>query len=165
MTAGFGDGPGARGRADHPDHPDFLALPNPDPDHNEQAGGFLRLAAEKAFLSIVDPHLAASRVSAAADSVVGGELRCAAGAGHPGAEPGAAGPDQDLPSTGPSARPSWRTQLQDNLNAGGPPVVLFAEDMTIGQRFDVLDQGVWRSLFERRQRRWVRLPAAPRAGA
>ena len=40
--------------------------------------------------------------------------------------------------------------VKANINAGGAPVVLFAEDMTIGHRIDVLDQGAWRSLFERK---------------
>ena len=70
VTAGFTGGQATEAALVTRTTADFLALPNPEPDNNEQAGGFLRLAAEKAFLSIVDPHLAASRVSAAADSVV-----------------------------------------------------------------------------------------------
>ena len=99
--------------------PTSWPCPTRTPDHNEQAGGFLRLAAEKAFLSIVDPHLAASRVTAAADSVVDRGLRGAAGPGHPGAEPGPSGPDQDLRATGPIARPSWRSSCRTTSTAAG----------------------------------------------
>ena len=58
VSAGFGGGQATRGRPGHPDHRRLPGPAQPGPDHNEQAGGFLRLAAEKAFLSIVDPHLA-----------------------------------------------------------------------------------------------------------
>ena len=149
VSTGFGGGQALEVELVTRTTADFLARPNPDPDHNEQAGGFLRLAAEKAFLSIVDPHLAASRVGAAADAVVGedsGVLPALATRALSLVRP-------DLTKTflnRTERQAELEDELQDNLTAGGPPVVLFAEDMTIGQRFDVLDQGVWRSLFERR---------------
>jgi hypothetical protein len=125
----------------------FLALPNPAADFNEQSGGFLTLAADKAFLSIVDPHLAAARMTAAAETATDHD-------------------DGTLPALATRAlsliRPDMtdayanrtirQRQLEDQLKAfltGGGPVVLFAEDLTMGQRIDVLDRREWRSLFER----------------
>ena len=149
VSTGFGGGQALQVELVTRTTADFLARPNPDPDHNEQAGGFLRLAAEKAFLSIVDPHLAASRLGAAADAVVGedsGVLPALATRALSLVRP-------DLTKTflnRTERQAALEDVLQDNLTAGGPPVVLFAEDVTIGQRFDVLDQDVWRSLFERR---------------
>ena len=135
----------------------FLAQPNPLPDFTEQVDGFLALQDEKAFLSIVDPHLAAARLTAAA----------------------ALATDQDdgtLPALATRAmtlvRPdvtnafanrtvrqaALEDQLQKFLDGSTTnPVGLFAEDVTMGHRIDVLDGQKWRSLFERRVRRRVLL--------
>ncbi|MGH9118200.1 MAG: hypothetical protein ACRD0A_10105 [Acidimicrobiales bacterium] len=128
--------------------PAFLARPNPAPDNNEQEAGFLTLATEKAFLSIVDPHLAAARLTAAAQTATEHD-------------------DGTLPALATRAltlvRPDvtnafanrtirqrdLEAALQKFLDGTGGPVVLFAEDITIGHRIDVLDGGKWRSLFER----------------
>ena len=159
VSTGFGGGQALEVELVTRTTADFLARPNPDPDNNEQAGGFLRLAAEKAFLSIVDPHLAASRVGAAADSVVAedsGVLPALATRALSLVRP-------DLTKTflnRTERQAELEDELQDNLTAGGPPVVLFAEDVTVGQRFDVLDRGVWRSLFERRSDTGYTFPQA-----
>ncbi|HET8970718.1 MAG TPA: hypothetical protein VFN19_06655, partial [Candidatus Nanopelagicales bacterium] len=153
VTTGYG---GAGGQAVEAElvtatTPDFLARPNPDPTLTEQAAGFLTLAADKAFLSSLDPHLAATRLAQAARQ-----------AGQHG--------EGSLPALGTRAlsliRPDLtaafanRTkrqaelekQVKANLNTGGAPVLLFAEDVAIGQRIDVLDltgETTWLSLFER----------------
>lgn len=139
---------------------DFWAEPSPtDP---EQAGGFLTLAAEKAFLSIVDPHLAASRLAAAAKQ-----------AAPPTEVEGR--DDGTLPALATRAltlvRPDLsnayanrfvrQAELEEDLRAnlgGGAAVRLQAEDLTIGHRIDVLDQGRWRSLFERQSADGYRWP-------
>lgn len=141
---------------------DFLAQPNPQPELREQTGGFLTLAAEKAFLTMVDPHLAASRMSQAAaqaDQFGEGALPALSSRGVTLVRP-------DL-STTYRNRTIRQRELEDELQAslapGGPPVELFAEDLTIGQRIDVLDlsAGQWRSLFERRPEQGYTFPRDP----
>ena len=161
VTAGFGGGQATEAVLVTRTTADFLALPNPNPDFSEQADGFLRLAAEKAFLSLVDPHLAAARVSAAADSVVAedsGVLPALATRALSLVRP-------DLTKTfGNRTRRQAELEdlLQKQLDGVGAPVELFAEDVTIGQRFDVLDQGAWRSLFERRSDAGYLFPRDPK---
>ncbi|MFT4165941.1 MAG: hypothetical protein QM650_11940 [Microlunatus sp.] len=142
--------------------PDFLAQPNPQPELREQTGGFLTLATEKAFLTMVDPHLAASRMSQAAaqaDQFGEGTLPALSSRGITLVRP-------DL-STTYRNRTIRQRELEDELQAslapGGPPVELFAEDLTIGQRIDVLDlsAGKWRSLFERRPELGYTFPRDP----
>jgi len=128
---------------------DFLAQPNDEDGgkFTEQVDGFLDLARQEAFLSIVDPHLAAMRLQQIGATLPEGE--------------------GDLPALSTRAlsliRPdllaAWHNrtarqrQIEDEveafLTAGGPPVRIYAEDVTMGQRIDVLDEGTWRSLFER----------------
>ena len=130
---------------------DFWAKPNPDPKLTEQQAGFLRLAEQGAFLSIVD-------VLSSADRLRDLDKRL----------PGSTG---TLPALRTRAltlvRPDLvtafrnRTERQwaieedidDALNTG-QPVPIFAEDVTIGHRVDVTEpqatNNVWRSLFERK---------------
>lgn len=145
---------------------DFWAESHPtDP---EQAGGFLTLAAEKAFLSIVDPHLAASRLAAAATQAT---PTTTAQGQDDGTLPALSTraltlvrPDLSSAYANRFARQAeLEEDLRDNLG-GGPAVQVFAEDLTIGHRIDVLDQGRWRSLFERQSAdgyRWPLVEAAP----
>ena len=131
---------------------DFWAMPNPDPTYREQQDGFLRLAEQKAFLTILD-------VMSSADRLRGLDERL----------PGREG---TLPSLRTRAltlvRPDLVTAYQNRtkrqweieedihaaLAAANPqPVQIHAEDVAIGHRIDVLepeaDGGVWRSLFQR----------------
>jgi hypothetical protein len=127
--------------------PAFLARPNAHPDHNEQAGGFLTLAAEKALLSIVDPHLAAARLTAAAELASDhddGTLPALATRALTLVRPDVT----NVFANRTTRQAELEASLQANL-AGGPPVTLVAEDVTMGHRIDVLDRRKWRSLFER----------------
>ncbi|BAK33546.1 hypothetical protein MLP_05320 [Microlunatus phosphovorus NM-1] len=140
--------------------PDFLAQPNPDPKLREQSRGFLALAAEKAFLTMMDPHLAASRLSQAAaqaDQFGEGVLPALDSRALTLIRP-------DLSTTyrnRTERQTELETELQASLAPGGSPVELFAEDLTIGQRIDVFDltgAGRWSSLFQRRTKQGYAFP-------
>ncbi len=144
----------------------FLAQPNPDPTLTEQDDGFLTLAAEKAFLSIVDPHLAASRLTQATRQARRhdeGSLPALATRALTLVRP-------DLTSAYANRtkrQAELEKKLRANLTAAGPPVQLFAEDLSIGQRLDVLDltDGTdWLSLFQRESVDGYSFPRAPELG-
>ncbi len=132
--------------------PDFFALPNPDPGYQEQTDGFLSLHAQDAFLSILDTYTSATRLAGLDERVADGE----------GWLPALS--TRALTLVRPDLRKAFANRttrqmaieeaVQDQLYQGsGEPVVLYAEDVSIGQRIDVLhldeDTNVWRSLFER----------------
>ena len=131
---------------------DFLAEPNPDPTYTEQTGGFLQFQKQGAYLSIMDTWSTASRLNRLDERV--------------------ADRDAPLPALTTRAltlvRPDLLTAfanrtirqaeieraVQEQLYNSGGPVEVYAEDVSIGYRLDVLDPsasggGVWRSLFER----------------
>lgn len=155
VRTGFDQSPGAREvTVAMTTNAKFTAEPNPDQRLREQVDGFLDFEDQEAFLSIIDPHLAAMRLTpvqaqlAAEDQGLG-----------------------DLPTLSTRAmsliRPdvikAWRNRVgrqaqleqevfdQLSLPPGqGMPVQTFAEDTTIGHRIDVDHQGTWRSLFDRK---------------
>ena len=131
---------------------DFLAAPNPDPAYNEQVGGFLQFEKQTAYLSILDTFSTAGRLNRLDKRV--------------------ADRDAPLPALTTRAltlvRPDLLTAfanrtkrqaeieraVQEQLYKNGGPVEVYAEDVSIGHRIDVLhlsdsDGGTWRSLFER----------------
>ena len=152
VTTGYGVPGGPRFEADlvTGTTADFRALPNPEPTRTEQSDGFLRLAVERAFLSVVDPQLAASRLTQAADQATrhgAGTLPALASRALTLVRP-------DLTNVFDN-RTKRQAELEDALEVnltGGAPVELYAEDVTIGHRIDVLDltdATAWLSLFER----------------
>ncbi|GAA3383054.1 hypothetical protein [Cryptosporangium minutisporangium] len=127
--------------------PAFLAKPNPDPEFTEQIDGFLRLRTQKAFLSIMDIHSTAARLQG-----LDGRLP-----DHPGTLPALTTRALTLVRPDLLAAFKNRNERQGELEkqvkaelGGGAPVQVFAEDVSVGLRIDVLADDVWRSLFQRR---------------
>lgn len=132
--------------------PDFRARPNPDPKFTEQEDGFLRLADQGAFLSILD-------VKSSADRLRDLDQRLP---GHAGTLPALrtraltlVRPDLVTAFENRTER-QWTIEKQiENVLASAPlqPVPIFAEDVAIGHRIDVFEpqavDATWRSLFER----------------
>ena len=129
---------------------DFWAKPNPDPKLTEQRGGFLRLAQQGAFLSIVDVLSSADRLRDLDKRLPGG----------PGSLPALR--TRALTLVRPDLVTAFRNRTErqwaieeeiDGALNTGQPVPIFAEDVTIGHRVDVTEPqaagNVWRSLFER----------------
>lgn len=132
-----------------PTTPDFLPLPDPDPDRNTLVDGWLKLAG---LYSLTTPNALAG--AQALTSLV-------------------ANLDQDAPTPLPAldtrgitlARDGLDTQLLQRFqreweidqrvralaNGAAGALDLYAEDVTIGYRVDVHDEtaGTWRSVFER----------------
>src|SRR5262245_973999 len=132
--------------------PDFFAAPNTDPKLREQDQGFLRLAEQGAFLSILD-------VKSSADRLRDLDERLPA---HTGTLPSLrtraltlVRPDLVTAFRNRTER-QWEIEelIDDALVAVQPqPVPIFAEDVAIGHIIDVFEPqataAVWRSLFER----------------
>ena len=129
---------------------DFWAKPNPDPKLTEQQGGFLRLAEQGGFLSIVDVLSTADRLRDLDERLPGGS----------GALPALR--TRALTLVRPDLVVAFRNHterqwaIEADINDAlitGQPVPIFAEDVTIGHRIDVTEprakEHVWRSLFQR----------------
>ena len=149
--------------------PDFTSLPNPSADHTEQTGGFLRFEDQDAYLSILDTYSAAGRLHRFDEQF--GELGSQTGGS--GALPALTTraltlvrPDLLVAFTNRTKRQlELEEALQAQLDGLQGPVEVFAEDVSIGFQLDVLDvldDGVWRSLFQRRtDEAGYRFPADP----
>jgi hypothetical protein len=130
--------------------PDFWSEPNPDPKLREQEGGFLRLAEQKAFLSIIDTMPSADRLRDLDERWPGrdGTLPALRTRALTLVRP-------DL-VTAFRNRTERQWEIEEEISAAlltGQPVELFAEDATIGHIVDVFEPDVegapWRSLFQR----------------
>ena len=132
---------------------DFLAASNPDPTYKEQVGGFLQFEKQGAFLSILDTYSTAGRLNRLDERVADR------------AAPLPALTTRALTLVRPDLLAAFanRTKRQaeiegavrDYLDQVGGPVEVYAEDVSIGHRIDVLHLsdpagGTWRSLFERK---------------
>ncbi len=132
---------------------EFYALPNPAAGLHEQTDGFLELDKQNAYLSILDSFSTATRLSGL-DSQQGNI-----------SEPVPALITRALTLVRPdllkafanrtSRQAKIEEDIQKQLDPATPrkPVDMYAEDVTIGHRIDVLpknaDASQWRSLFDR----------------
>lgn len=130
--------------------PDFYARPNPEPKFTEQEDGFLKLAEQKAFLSILDDKSSADRLRDLDKRLPG----------HVGTLPALRTRALTLVRPDLVAAFNNRTERQWAIEEDihrvlltGQPVPIFAEDVAIGHRIDVFEpdakDAVWHSLFER----------------
>jgi hypothetical protein len=132
--------------------PDFWAAPNTDPKLREQDQGFLRLAEQGAFLTILD-------VKSSADRLRNLDARLP---GQGGALPALR--TRALTLVRPDLVTAFKNRTERQwdieesiaaalLAAQPQPVPIFAEDVAIGHIIDVFEPqaaaAVWRSLFER----------------